>query len=430
LKFPDLALDSESLVFGHSVHPLRYGAGLEIGNGYVTPEIKYFPRVEVDIRKEYSTITEEILKRASQIGIQNLQLETELTHAEMKDLSLVSDITGLQKAAIEKYAGEHGMHLGLRVTIPDIRDFGKPKHDEDAFNRMVQAFELASENGADVLSVESLGGKELFNYAILRQDILGISAALGLLAISDMTELWGEIVRVANEHGVIPGGDSACAFGNTAMMMAGGLKDNTIPHCLAAIVRAMTASRSLVAYERGALGPGKDCAYENVVVKAITGYPMSMEGKTAAVAHSSLVGNISAATCDLWSNEQVEQVRLFGGFGPEVFLEILHYDTKVMNKAIEKGQRKVLKELLTESDKYGDPQAYVLSPEVATAIGRTIVDGKDELSRTIASGLTAAELIVSEKRLMLGKAEMRYLGQVRARLTELCDDPRRKVRSL
>lgn len=35
---------------------------------------------------------------------------------------------------------------------------------------------------------------------------------------------------------------------------------------------------------------GKDCGYENPILKAITGYPMAMEGKTSACAHFSPMG--------------------------------------------------------------------------------------------------------------------------------------------
>lgn len=72
-----------------------------------------------------------------------------------------------------------------------------------------------------------------------------------------------------------------------------------IPRVFAAVDRAITAVRSLVAYEQGAVGPGKDCGYENPFLKAITGYPMAMEGKSAACAHLSPMGNVAAATCDL-----------------------------------------------------------------------------------------------------------------------------------
>ena len=55
----------------------------------------------------------------------------------------------------------------------------------------------------------------------------------------------------------------------------------------------MTVPRSLVAFEQGAIGPNKDCAYEGPYLKAITGFPISLEGAEAAVAHLSPIGNIA-----------------------------------------------------------------------------------------------------------------------------------------
>lgn len=427
MKFNRTNLSLEEIKFGFSKFPLKYGINLEVGNGKVVPEIKYFPRVKEDLKEEYTNITKEVLNRAVDLGVRDLQLETELTYVETGNPKLAGEIVRIQKDIMEKYAKEHGINLGLRITVADIRDFRKAKHDEEGFTKMLETFEEVSRNGADVLSIESEGGKELFNYAIIRQDILGIVASLGLLSILDMKKLWKEIVNIARNNNIIAGGDSACAFGNTAMRLAGGIKSNTIPHTLAAVVRSMSASRSLIAYEEGAVGPGKDCAYENVIIKAITGYPMSMEGKSSAVAHSSLVGNIVAATCDLWSNEQVENVRLFGGYGPEVFLEILYYDTKLMNKAIENGNQDCLKEILIESDKYSDPQAFVLSPDVALEIGKAITSEEDTLLRTILAGVKLVELMTKEEKLKLNKGERRFLEIMKNRLEEISKEPHKKV---
>ena len=427
MHFTSLALKPEELTFGYAKYPLRYGKGLEVGAGRVVPEIKYFPKVGKNLKEEYRNITERVLMRALDLGVEALQLETEFTHVETGQSGLAGEIVSMQKSIVEQYADEYGIRLGLRVTVADIRDFRKPRHDEEAFSKMMETFEEAAANGADVLSIESEGGKELFNHCILRQDIDGIVVSLGLLAALDMEKLWKEIVRIADSKGIIPGGDSACGFANTAMVLATGLFNRTIPHTLAALVRCMSASRSLVAYEMGARGPGKDCAYENVIIKAVTGYPMSMEGKSSAVAHSSLVGNIAAAACDLWSNEQVENVKLFGGYGPDVFLEILHYDTKLMNKAIELGQRDCLARLMVESDKYLDPQAYVLSPDVAWQVADAIVGESDVLARTVEAGLRAAKLIEGEERLRLSKGEQRFLAIALGRLEKLREDPRRVI---
>ena len=107
-----------------------------------------------------------------------------------------------------------------------------------------------------------------------------------------------------------------------------------LPEVLAAVVRAMSAVRSLAAFEQGAVGPSKDCAYEGPVMKAITGFPISMEGKSASCAHFSPLGNIAAGMCDLWSNESVQNVRLLSGNAPEVFTELLTYDCRLMNAAL------------------------------------------------------------------------------------------------
>ncbi len=427
MMFSHLEYTPKDIVFGFSKKPLRYGVGLEVGNGLVVPEIKYFPKVEKSVMEEYRHITEQVLKKAVALGTECLQLETELTYMEMEDKKLVADLISMQKSMIERYAKEYGLHVGYRVTVADIRDFGKPRHDEESFSRMMDVFELVSSNGADVLSIESEGGKELFNYSIIRQDLTGIVASLGYLATFDMKRLWKNIVSIARNKSVLAGGDSACAFANTAMKIAGGLRDNMIPHSLASIVRVMSACRSLVAFEEGATGPGKDCAYENVYLKIITGYPMSMEGKSSAVAHSSLVGNIIAATCDLWSNEQVENIKLFGGYGPEVFLEILHYDTRLMNIAIANGLHYCLRDLMINSDKFSNPQAFVLSPDIVFEIAEVIVKEKDTLSRTVASGIKALELMHGNEKLNLSKGERRFIEMAKRKLEEIYSSPAQKV---
>jgi len=420
-------MDVDELVFGFAKHPLQYGTGLKVGAGRVIPEIKYFPRADKDLKEEYVNITNDVLKRASDLGVTDLQLETELTYIETKAPKLAAEIIHKQKEIIENFSKETGIRIGFRVTVADIRDFGKPKNDEEAFNCMMETFEAVSENGADVLSIESLGGKELFNYAVIRQDMLGVVSSLGFLAILDMKKLWKEIVQIAMNKHVVPGGDTACGFANTAMKLAGGLNDRIIPHTFSAIIRAMSASRSLVAYEMGATGPGKDCGYENIIIKIITGFPMSMEGKSSAVAHSSLLGNISQAAVDLWSNEQVENIKMFGGYGPQVFLEILHYDTKLLNKAIELGKHKELRDLLVESDIYSDPQAYVLAPKVAREIAYELVKHDDELDRTVAAGQRALELIAKEEKLRLSSGENRFLGMIRKTFDEIVKDPHKKI---
>src|SRR5208337_4341103 len=246
--------------------------------------------------------------------------------------------------------------------------------------------------GADILSIESVGGKEVHDQALMYGNIPGIIFALGVLAPRDMAWLWDNISSICGrgDRRVVPGGDTACGFAKTAMQLA---HQKMLPEVLAAVVRAMCAARSLVAFEHGAQGPSKDCAYEGPVLKAITGQPISMEGKSAACAHFSPVGNIASAMCDLWSNESVQNVRLLSGNAPEVFAELLEYDCRLMNAASASGQAKALRDLMTLSDEWLSPQAAVLSPAATIEIASAIVSKTDPYDRTVAAGRAAVDLL-------------------------------------
>lgn len=424
-----LEINSPSeLIFGSAKHPLNYGLGLKIGQGEVVPEVKFFPRSLSDrepekFKAEVEKITREILDRAVELGVNSLQIETEQSFMETKNPRFAAEITSIQKSLMEKYAGEHSMRLGLRVTVADIRDFKEGLRSSANYGLMMETFESVSSNGADVLSIESEGGKDVFNYSIIRQDVKGIIFSAGLLGSLDMELLWRDIVNIAKRNGCIAGGDSACATANTAMRLAGGIKTMSLPHTLVAIVRAVSAGRSLVAYEQGAKGPGKDCGYENVIIKAITGFPMSMEGKSSACAHSSLMGNIASACCDLWSNEQVENIRLFGGSAPQVFLEMLHYDCKLMNKAIALGKAQELRDMLVLSDKFNDPQAFVLSPDTAVEIASSIVsEYKSYCGRAKSACQKTVELMEASPSLLLNPPEKRFLSNVKSLIDSLPED--------
>jgi methanol--5-hydroxybenzimidazolylcobamide Co-methyltransferase len=237
-----------------------------------------------------------------------------------------------------------------------------------------------------------------------------------------MEMLWSEIVRVSGNHGVMPGGDSACGFANTAMQLA---SQGMIPEVLAAVVRAASAVRSLVAYECGARGPSKDCAYEGPILRAITGTTIAMEGKSASCAHFSPVGNVAAAMCDLWSNESVQNVRLLSGSAPEAFLELLAYDCRMFNESIEKGFARQYQSLLVESDVKLSPQALVLSPESTVRIASAIVAERTHYHQTLAAGREAVAIIrdaVGSGCLSLSSRETSWLGKIEGSLDGITPD--------
>ena len=196
-----------------------------------------------------------------------------------------------------------------------------------------------------------------------------------------------------------------------------------LPEVLAAVVRAMSAVRSLAAFEQGALGPSKDCAYEGPVMKAITGRPISMEGKSASCAHFSPLGNVAAAMCDLWSNESVQNVRLLSGNAPEAFTELLTYDCRLMNTAASApGGALQMRDWMTASDEWLSPQAAVLSPAATIRIAGAIVAEETPYRQTIAAGHAALDLLnegIVAGKLHLSRKEQQWLARIESGLEEL-----------
>jgi methanol--5-hydroxybenzimidazolylcobamide Co-methyltransferase len=207
------------------------------------------------------------------------------------------------------------------------------------------------------------------------------------------------------------------------MFMAGGMTSKDVPHVMAALSRAIAASRTLVAYECGATGPSKDCAYEDPIIKAMTGVPISCEGKASACAHSDLCSNLIAAVTDLWSNEAVEYHDMFGATTTSVFAEILGYDCAMFNTAIELGYQEQMKEILVNSDMYRDSHSLILAPDNAWLIGNAIVSNraKSNYASARAGAIKAGQIILGDAKMKLTALEKKALQNAMKDLEALPD---------
>ncbi len=440
-RFATLAIShQDQLRFGVSPRPLTCGLGLALGAGTVFPEINFtLPPLTIDeptwpdVKAHYEEMAEHILRRAVSLAVPGIVLEFELLPAMTERPEWGAEITGILKRHLRAAHEKHHLLCALRVTPTDIRDQQKPPllRTGEPWLKLRRSLELCAEAGADILSIESVGGKEVHDQALMFGDFPGIVLALGVLAPRDVAWLWNEIVSICSTHpGVIPGADSACGFANTAMQLA---HQKMLPEVLAALVRAMSTVRSLAAFEQGAVGPSKDCAYEGPVIKAITGCPISMEGKSASCAHFSPVGNIASAMCDLWSNESVQNVRLLSGNAPEVFTELLAYDCRLMNAASDHGGALALRDWMTASDEWLSPQAAVLSPDATLRIASAIVAEETPYRQTIAAGLAALDIVkegVAAEKLHLSRKEHQWLDRIAPALEELPSNEATLIASL
>jgi methanol--5-hydroxybenzimidazolylcobamide Co-methyltransferase len=342
---------------------------------------------------------------------------------EFPDIGM--DIVEILLDGIEKAHDKYGLKSTLRCTPNDNREFVRPPLMRSGryWEAMLELFERSAEAGSEFLSIESVGGKELHDDALVNGDLREVIFSLCVMGVRDMRFLWDHIVAIANKHGVNAAGDTACGFGNTAMVLA---EQKMIPRTFAAVVRAVTAVRSLVAYECGAVGPGKDCGYENPILKAITGFPMSMEGKTAACAHLSPMGNLAAATADLWSNESVQNIKLLGGMAPTCYMEQLVYDCRLFNQASADGPEAALqlRNWLVKSDAGLDPQAMVITPESSISIAQAIVSSENHYAAGIAAAREAIRIMreTSEQGcLAIDSREASWLDRMEDELDDLPD---------
>lgn len=423
----------DDFLYGVSPEPVVLKNGLSIGGGKILPELNFtLPNMLIteesmpEVIQQYTDIIEDACKRAVELHVPGFVAEIELLPQTTYHPDWGVQITKAVRKVMWDYEEKHGLKSGLRITPVDIREDMKSPHmwKGEYWDKIMETFQKCAEAGADMLSIESIGGKDVHDEAIMYCDIKKSLFALGILGAQDMTKLWKGISEIAAKTGTIAAGDTACGFANTAMVLA---DRKYTPKVFAAVVRAMTAVRSLVAYEQGAVGPHKDCGYEGAYVKAITGTPISMEGKSSACAHLSPVGNIAAAVADLWSNESVQNVKLLGGMAPTISMEQLAYDCRLMNTASEKGKESALlmRDLLTDSDSYYDPQAYVLRPDVVMDISKEIIKGESHFEMTKIAAKEAIRVMeeaVAADKLSLSDKELFWLNNIKGDLESITDD--------
>ena len=419
-----------NITFGTAKKPVHCGNGISIGNGLVLPEINFtLPPIAVteknwpNICQEYRKMVQEICTRASQLQCPGLVVEFELLPPMTLHPEWGAEITSIIKSILIDFHNKQGFASALRVTPVDVRENERPPKMRSGLHveKTLQSFELCAQAGADLLSIESTGGKELHDDALMAGDLAGIIFALGVLAVRDMQFLWEKIVAISKKYQVIPAGDTACGFANTAMVLA---DRGLIPKILATIIRVASVPRSLQAYIQGAQGPSKDCAYEGPYIKALTGVPISMEGKSSACAHLSFLGNIAAACCDLWSNESVQNVRLLSASAPVVSMEQLIYDCRLMNEAIKDGDEAVkrLQKWFTESDAGKDPQALVLHPEIVTSISEKFLKYSTPLEMvfySVEEVLTLLQDAMKNKEVIIPNPDLRWFDLISAQLDSL-----------
>ncbi len=227
--YRDLAYDSpDDVVFGFAPKPVTCGFGVTIGAGEVLPEIDFsLPVMPInhqtwsEVQRQYQEMTKGVLARAQRLGCHTLALEIEHLYEMTTEPQWGAALTKQVKSIMEKTYRQNGLRSALRVTVADVRQRENPPklRTGEGFQKVTEALEVCAASGTDILSIESTGGKEVFDQAIVRGDIAAVLFSIGVLACRDVRFLWRHVSETALKHGVLAGGDSACAFANTAMQL-------------------------------------------------------------------------------------------------------------------------------------------------------------------------------------------------------------------
>jgi methanol--5-hydroxybenzimidazolylcobamide Co-methyltransferase len=382
-----------------------------------------------EVVAHYEEMATNIFKRAVAMNVPGIVLEFEQLPQQTQKPEWGAEITALLERHVKENYEKYGLKSAIRCTPADIRGPAgvkgvKPvmRHGE-LWDQLNRSFDLCIAAGADLMSIESIGGKEIHDEGLMYGDVRATVFGIAVLSCRDMNWLWSQIVDKCEKSGhTVPAGDTACGFANTSMVLA---YQKLLPDVFAAVDRAMAGARTLKAVENGAKGPSKDCGYENPIVKAVSGIPISQEGKSATCAHFSHVGNISASMCDLWSNESVQNIRLLSGNAPEAYTELLAYDVRLMNIANSHKQGHILQSWMVESDKNNSAIGAILTPESVFAIGKAIVAQETDYARTVAAGQAAIDIIqtaVDSKQLTKGKKELQWLEKLHKEFAALPKD--------
>jgi methanol--5-hydroxybenzimidazolylcobamide Co-methyltransferase len=433
MRYKQLIIENPAeLMFGKAPKPVTTRRGLVIGGGTVYTELNFtLPTITInesslpEVYRHYREIAEGALRRAVELNSDGVILEFETLLEMTQNPAIGIEIVKIMNGICEDYFQKHGLRSEIRLTPNDLREFERPakQRTTSLLEPMFELFERGLSEGGDLLSIESTGGKEVSDEALMMCDIKTLVFALAVLGVRDMRFLWRKMVDVAGRQGKIAAGDSACGFANTAMVLA---EKRYIPRVFAALVRVISVVRSIVAVEEGAVGPDKDCAYEGPFLKAIAGIPISMEGKTAACAHLSPIGNIASACTDLWSNESVQNIMLLSGMAPTAYFEQLEYDVRLMNAALKEGTvpSHVLQHLMVASDIYTDPQALILAPENVIRISNVMVKNDSYVANARDGALEALDIIeeaIRSGQMKISEMETAYLPVLREDLNSIPD---------
>ncbi|MEI8042052.1 MAG: methyltransferase MtaB domain-containing protein, partial [Verrucomicrobiota bacterium] len=194
------------LLFGTSPKPLTTRRGMTIGGGLVYPELNFtLPTMFVnantlpEIRQHYRDIITGACQRAVELEAPGLVVEFETLPPMTENPAWGIELTRILLDGMAAAYDKHGLKSVLRITPNDTREMERPPRMRSGplYEAMLQTFDGCAAAGAELLSIESVGGKEVHDDALMNGDIRGVIFALCVMGVHDMRFLWTELNRIA-----------------------------------------------------------------------------------------------------------------------------------------------------------------------------------------------------------------------------------------
>jgi methanol--5-hydroxybenzimidazolylcobamide Co-methyltransferase len=179
-----IAIDSLSdFVYGRCPKPVKTKRGLEIGTGIVFPEVNFtLPAMNINketwpqVVAQYTEMIDDVIRRSVELEVPQLQIEFETLPDMTLNPAWGLEINRLLADKLIAAQTKHGVKTALRFTPNDIREFSRPPimRSGKYWENMLEVFDKSGEAGADFLSIESTGGKELCDEALINADLPGV----------------------------------------------------------------------------------------------------------------------------------------------------------------------------------------------------------------------------------------------------------------
>src|ERR1041385_7861306 len=115
-------------------------------------------------------------KRAVELETPGLVIEFETLPPMTENPAWAIELTHILSQAMADARARHGLKSVLRITPNDTREMERPPRMRSGplYEAMLATFDGCAAAGAELLSIESVGGKEVHDEALMMGDLRGI----------------------------------------------------------------------------------------------------------------------------------------------------------------------------------------------------------------------------------------------------------------